>query len=159
MSRVIFSVPQSGTRFVHNFFMHCGVYMGIHHTNEEKPPLARSVIPLRHPYDVYDSWAARGWLRTVPYFLEQWRLIRDRPKLVKCFYFPIAADLDNRVTLMRNAAAFIGTTYPGGFLWKPAGMNPKRDHSKHPYMEVVDRLAELVNWYVETVIDSTSEAE
>lgn len=153
MSQVIYSIPMSGSRFVSDFFSYCGVYMTIQHTNEENPPRARSVIPLRHPYQVYDSWVARNWLRTVPHFLEQWRLIRERPKIVQCFYFPVEAKSKDREMVMRGAARFIGARYRSGFSWLPIGMNPKRDRSKKPHCAVAHRLAELVEWYNAEVVE------
>jgi hypothetical protein len=142
----LYSIPATGTRFVASALSHLGADFSRRHVGVlPSVPEWRRIIPVRNPYDCYQSHMHHGFSDTDAEFIEKWANYLWRTQWMDAFYFPLDVPECNRAIVIQSLSDFCGLERDmdliNSFEWKTIGKTEDKKEFEPPNLEFA------VEWY------------
>lgn len=148
----LYTIPHTGTRFVHDILRKHKIYIKQRHVAAPQTcPEWRRVLTVRHPHDCYLTHRRRFPNNTDENFVAMWGHYIWRTQWMDAFYFALDVIPDNRVIMLQQLISFCNATpnfdiiYAIAEEWPKVGTTKKEEEEFPEHM--IKPLEFAVEWY------------
>ncbi len=139
----LYSIPATGTNFVQSALAHIGADFTRRHVGQPMSrPEWRRVLPVRNPYDCYQSHMHHGYSKSDAEFITKWAAYMWRTQWMDAFYFPLDVAICNREIVLQSLMDFCGVERNmdliDSFDWKPVYVTEDKREFEPPDLEFAE---------------------